>query len=169
MIVLRSPKGWTALVHAVYVMSAVGTVPAQFTIDHAAEGIATLTGRVAEHGDPTDVQVGTERPNGRLVDLLLERGHPVVPVSPNAIKTWREGKSTCHTSHIGHDCAGALLANHPSIIGPALADEMIRELARLLAGEGIDVGDIDVPDVGGRIATAVAEHLPADSTPNGNR
>ncbi len=46
---------------------------------------------------------------------------------------------------------------------------MIRELARLLAGEGIDLGDIDVPDVGGRIATAVAGHLPADSTPNGNR
>jgi len=36
--------------------------------------------------------VAIERPNGRLVDLLLEAGHPVVPVSPNAIKTWREGE-----------------------------------------------------------------------------
>ena len=26
------------------------------------------------------------------MDLLLEAGHPVVPVSPNAIKTWREGE-----------------------------------------------------------------------------
>jgi transposase len=29
--------------------------------------------------------IAIERPNGRLVDLLLEAGHPVVPVSPNAI------------------------------------------------------------------------------------
>ena len=36
--------------------------------------------------------VAIERPNGRLVDLLLEAGHPVVPVSPNAIKTWRDGE-----------------------------------------------------------------------------
>ena len=33
-----------------------------------------------------------QRPDGRLVDLLLEAGHPVVPVSPNAIKTWRDGE-----------------------------------------------------------------------------
>ena len=36
--------------------------------------------------------VAIERPNGRLVDLLLEAGHPVVPVSPNAIKAWRDGE-----------------------------------------------------------------------------
>ena len=33
-----------------------------------------------------------ERPDGRLVDALLEAGYPVVPVSPNAIKTWRDGE-----------------------------------------------------------------------------
>jgi len=32
--------------------------------------------------------VAIERPDGRLLDLLLEAGHPVVPVEPNAIKTW---------------------------------------------------------------------------------
>ena len=36
--------------------------------------------------------VAIERPDGRLVDALLEAGHPVVPVSPNAIKTWRDGE-----------------------------------------------------------------------------
>ena len=36
--------------------------------------------------------VAIERPNGRLVDLLLEAGHPVVPVKPNAIKAWRDGE-----------------------------------------------------------------------------
>ncbi|MDX3026176.1 IS110 family transposase [Streptomyces acidiscabies] len=33
-----------------------------------------------------------ERPDGRLVDLLLEAGHPVVPVKSNAIKAWRDAE-----------------------------------------------------------------------------
>ncbi|QLQ11804.1 MAG: IS110 family transposase [Nocardioidaceae bacterium] len=83
---------WAAVVHAVCVMSAAGKVVGQFMIEHTADGIATLIHRLAKHGDPELVQVGIERPNGRLVDLLLEAGHPVIPVSPNAIKTWREGE-----------------------------------------------------------------------------
>ena len=83
---------WAAVINAVCVMSAAGKVLAQFTIEHTAEGIASLIARLAKYGDPADVQVGIERPNGRLVDLLLEAGHPVIPVSPNAIKTWREGE-----------------------------------------------------------------------------
>jgi len=38
--------------------------------------------------EPDDMPVAIERPDGRLLDLLLEAGHPVVPVEPNAIKTW---------------------------------------------------------------------------------
>lgn len=83
---------WAALVHAVCVMSSAGKVLAQFMIEHTADGIASLIRRLAKYGVPADVQVGIERPNGRLVDLLLEAGHPVIPVSPNAIKTWREGE-----------------------------------------------------------------------------
>ena len=83
---------WAAHVHAVCVMSAAGKVLAQFTVEHTADGIASLIRRLAKYGDPADVQIGIERPNGRLVDLLLEAGHPVIPVSPNAIKTWREGE-----------------------------------------------------------------------------
>lgn len=83
---------WSAAFHAVCVMSAGGKVLAQFTVEHTAAGIASLIRRLAKYGDPADVPVGIERPSGRLVDLLLEAGHPVVPVSPNAIKTWREGE-----------------------------------------------------------------------------
>ena len=83
---------WAAAAHAVCVLSAVGKVLVQFMIDHTAEGITTLIRRLAKYGDAADVQIGIERPNGRLVDLLLEAGHPVIPVSPNAIKTWREGE-----------------------------------------------------------------------------
>lgn len=83
---------WAAETHAVCVMTTEGRPVAQFTVEHSADGIASLIARLAGFGDPVDVQVGIERPDGRLVDLLLEAGHPVVPVSPNAIKTWREGE-----------------------------------------------------------------------------
>ncbi len=83
---------WAAEIHAVCVMDAAGKIVAQFTIAHSADGIATLIRRLARFGDPAEVQAAIERPNGRLVDLLLDAGHPVVPVKPNAIKAWREGE-----------------------------------------------------------------------------
>jgi transposase len=83
---------WAAATHAVCVMNAAGKVVAGFTIEHSADGIAALIRRLARFGDPGDVPIGIERPDGRLVDLLLEAGHPVVPVKPNAIKTWRDGE-----------------------------------------------------------------------------
>src|SRR5450432_3214413 len=83
---------WAAEIHAVCVMDAAGKFVAQFTIAHSADGIAALIRRLARFGDPAGMQVAIERPDGRLVDLLLEAGHPVVPVKPNAIKTWRDGE-----------------------------------------------------------------------------
>ena len=83
---------WASAEHAVCVLDAAGKITAQFTIAHSAEGIASLVRRLARYGDPADLPVAIERPSGRLVDLLLQAGHPVVPVSPNAIKTWREGE-----------------------------------------------------------------------------
>lgn len=83
---------WAAENHAVCVMNAAGKIVAQFTAGHSAAGIAMLIRRLAKFGDPGDVPVAIERPDGRLVDLLLEAGHPVVPVKPNAIKAWRDGE-----------------------------------------------------------------------------
>src|ERR1700733_14794936 len=73
-------------------MEAGGKIAAQFTIEHSADGITALIRRLARYGDPASLPVAIERPDGRLADLLLEAGHPVVAVKPNAIKTWREGE-----------------------------------------------------------------------------
>jgi len=83
---------WAAETHAVCVMDAGGAIVAGFTIEHSADGIATLIRRLARYGQPGVMPVAIERPDGRLVDLLLEAGHPVVPVKPNAIKAWRDGE-----------------------------------------------------------------------------
>jgi transposase len=83
---------WAAETHAVCVMDAGGTITAEFAIEHSADGIALLVRRLARYGEAGVMPVAIERPDGRLVDLLLEAGHPMVPVSPNAIKTWRDGE-----------------------------------------------------------------------------
>jgi len=77
----------TAEVHAVCVTNIEGQVLSQFIAEHSADGIALLVHRLARFGEPIDIPVGIERRDGRLVDLPLEAGYPVVPVSPNAIKT----------------------------------------------------------------------------------
>jgi Transposase len=78
---------WAAGTHAVCVLDSCGHVKAQFTIAHSAAGFASLIRRLARLGDPATTPVAIERPDGRLADALLDAGHPVVPVKPNAIKT----------------------------------------------------------------------------------
>src|ERR1700735_5043735 len=83
---------WAAETHAVCVTDAGGRVAAEFVIEHSADGIAGLLRRLARYGEAGGMPVAIERPDGRLVDLLLEAGHPGVPVKPNAIKAWREAE-----------------------------------------------------------------------------
>jgi transposase len=86
---------WAAATHAVCVLDSDGRKVAAFTVEHSAAGLADLTRRLARYGEPDTMPVAIERPDGRLVDALLEAGHPVVPVKPNAIKTWRDGEVLC--------------------------------------------------------------------------
>jgi transposase len=83
---------WAAEIHAVCVLDPAGKQIAAFPVAHTADGLARLIAALARLGDPASTPIAIERPNGRLVDALLEAGHPVVPVSPNAIKTWRDGE-----------------------------------------------------------------------------
>lgn len=83
---------WAAASHAVCVLDAAGRRVASFTVEHSATGLTGLVARLARIGEAGGMPVAIERPDGKLVDALLEAGHPVVPVKPNAIKTWREGE-----------------------------------------------------------------------------
>lgn len=84
---------WATQTHAVCVLDTAGKIKSQFTIEHTAGGFTDLLHRLGRlTGDRIEVPVAIERPDGRLVDALLEAGHPAVAVSPNAIKTWRDGE-----------------------------------------------------------------------------
>ncbi|HYR64265.1 MAG TPA: IS110 family transposase [Actinomycetota bacterium] len=83
---------WASTEHAVAVHDDAGKALASFMVEHSAEGFDKLVARLRVFGEPGGLTVAIERPDGRLVDRLLEAGHPVVAVSPNAIKAWREGE-----------------------------------------------------------------------------
>jgi transposase len=85
---------WASEEHVVHVMDPTGRKVTVFTIKHTRDGFADLVARLARLGDPGQIPVAIERPDGRLVDVLLEAGHPVVPVHPNAIKAWRDAEVT---------------------------------------------------------------------------
>jgi transposase len=78
--------------HVVCVHGDAGRNGAAWAIAHSADGFEDLVCRLGRFGDPAELPVAIERPDGRLVDRLLEAGHPVVPASPNAIKAWREAE-----------------------------------------------------------------------------
>jgi transposase len=83
---------WAAEEHAVCVLDTAGRVIDRFTIEHSADGFERLLRRLGQRADPAELPVAIERPDGRLVDRLLEAGHPVVPVKTTAIKAWREAE-----------------------------------------------------------------------------
>lgn len=82
---------WATQRHAVSVIDTDARTH-RTTIEHSRDGFDRLVRWLARFGDPADLPVAIERPDGRLVDRLLEAGHPVVPVKTNAIKAWREAE-----------------------------------------------------------------------------
>jgi transposase len=84
---------WAAASHAVCALDHTGRPVAAFSIQHTAAGFTTLIRRLSRLAAVDRIAVAIERPDGRLVDTLLEAGFAVVPVSPNAIKVWRESEA----------------------------------------------------------------------------
>jgi transposase len=76
----------------VCVLDDTGRKATAFVITHTADGFDQLVACLRGYGDPAGLPVAIERPDGRLVDRLLEAGHPVVSVQPNAIKAWRDAE-----------------------------------------------------------------------------
>jgi transposase len=83
---------WGSQEHDVCVLDEEGRRVDNFRIAHSSIGFQHLISRLGRHGEAVHVMVAIERPDGRLVDRLLEAGHPVVPVKSNAIKAWRESE-----------------------------------------------------------------------------
>ena len=78
---------WAVQTHAVCVIDTTGTVLERFEIAHDREGLAELMRRLARFG--ASVRIAIERPSGLIVDALVDAGHQVFPIHPNAVKASR--------------------------------------------------------------------------------
>jgi transposase len=77
---------WARDDHAVAVVDDRGRLVARGTVEHSNAGLRTLLGLLAEHGA---TEVAIERPDGPVIDALLEAGLTVVVISPNQVKNLR--------------------------------------------------------------------------------
>jgi transposase len=95
---------WAVHAHAVCVIDAAGKVLDRFEVSHDRHGLAQLMHRLARWG--AGVRVAIERPSGLIVDALVEAGHEVFPIHPNAVKASRPryrshgGKSDCSDAFV---------------------------------------------------------------------
>jgi transposase len=80
---------WGGTGHAVCVVDEGGRDVLRFSVAHTSDGLAELRRRLARLGPAAGLPVAIERPSGLVVDTLLDAGHPVVPVHPNAAKAAR--------------------------------------------------------------------------------
>jgi transposase len=78
---------WAVHTHAVCVIDTAGAVLDRFEIAHDRDGLAELMRRLARFG--ARVRIAIERPSGLIVDALVEAGHHVFPIHPNAVKASR--------------------------------------------------------------------------------
>jgi transposase len=81
---------WGGAAHAICIIDKeTGAVAERFEVRHDAAGLRELLGRLARRGLPPCLPVAIERPTGLIVDVLVEAGHPVIPIHPNAVKAAR--------------------------------------------------------------------------------
>jgi len=78
---------WAVHTHAVCIIDASGAVRDRFEIAHDRQGLAELMRRLARFG--ASLRIAIERPSGLIVDALVEAGHQVFPIHPNAVKASR--------------------------------------------------------------------------------
>ncbi len=77
---------WARDDHAVSVVDARGREVARCMVEHTAVGLRELVGFLARRGAG---EVAIERPDGPVIDTLLEAGITVVVISPNQVKNLR--------------------------------------------------------------------------------
>jgi transposase len=77
---------WAAKTHAACIVDATGHVLVQFTVEHTAAGLASL---VRQFQRQHVARVAIERPDGPIVEALLEADLEVVVVSSRAVKALR--------------------------------------------------------------------------------
>jgi transposase len=124
---------WATDTHAVAVVDERGLILDQFEVEHSRAGLAELGRRLAklEVG-----RVAIERPDGPVVDSLLEAGFEVVVVSSRSVKALRErygtagNKSDRSDAYVLADCLRTDGHRWPSLVPDSEATISLRNAVR---------------------------------------
>src|SRR5437879_6711743 len=82
---------WADQTHAVWVVDERGTKVAKRTVPHTAEGLSEWGRELDEwRAQGIELWAAIERPEGRVVDFLLDHGVVVYPVNPKALDRARD-------------------------------------------------------------------------------
>lgn len=98
---------WTAQSHAGCVVDDDGRMLDRFEVPHGRDGLTALRRRPSRFG--VRLRIAIELPSGLIVDALVDAGHEVVPIHPNALKACRPhyrchgGKSNAGDAYIFAD------------------------------------------------------------------
>ena len=91
---------WASTDHAVAVVDPGGVQVQRFTIAHTAPGLRQLVRRLHRAGVR---EVAIERPDGPVVDALLEAGFAVIVIAPNQVKNLRSRYGSAGNKDDGFD------------------------------------------------------------------
>jgi len=91
---------WASSDHAVAIVDAHGVQQDRFTITHTAPGLRQLVARLHRAGVD---EVAIERPDGPVVDALLEADLGVVVIAPNQVKNLRSRYGSAGNKDDGFD------------------------------------------------------------------
>jgi transposase len=82
---------WAEAQHAVCLIDGVGVVIRRLSIKHSVAGVMRLREAIgATEVEPKAVLVAVERPDGLLVEALLDAGYVVYALNPKAVDRYRE-------------------------------------------------------------------------------
>ncbi len=82
---------WASQEHAICIVDATGAIRESFSVAHDAKGLTDLLARLRRY---PDLRLAIERPEGLLVDTLVDAGIRVIPVHPNKLRAARERYSS---------------------------------------------------------------------------
>ncbi|MBO0686767.1 MAG: IS110 family transposase [Candidatus Dormibacteraeota bacterium] len=80
---------WASESHDVTVVDQDAKVLFHAEVEHSEAGLESILRRLRRLGQPAELPVAIERPSGLIVERLLDQGHPVVAVHPNAFNAVR--------------------------------------------------------------------------------
>lgn len=82
---------WASEAHAICLVDGDGAVRESFEVHHDASGLTELVRRLRRY---PDVRLAIERPDGLLIDTLVDADIRVVPIHPNKLKAARQRYSS---------------------------------------------------------------------------